>query len=579
MTRITFLILLLAIAVISASAQNEQLGEVTIAATIRTYVLDAPRPNAEFIREYAVGATQSAFGRDADADWLRILDGWVLAEVFNTVGEIGALPDATNSINVTLSSAAQLYDGPSAKWFDVIGEVAANAKAVAIGRNGQGSWLRLPQGWINVASIETAGDIRPLPVMASPGVVISAKSRTFILSEPDLGAEFIDVFEASEEALAIGRAGDWLQIAQGWVSAEAFRVSGDMLDLPYAGTGVPIIAKKRISLRSSSVLTNANIVGSLTKGEKVISIGRTESGSFLLIERGSLVRWLNIGGATNRSEIIEADGDIMSLPITDGKVSPSDLIGNKSNSLSLSGAGIPLTLKNRRTISETPSGFASTVAILKWGDKVVAVGRNGSGSWLQISNGWFFVGPPTAHWKVFEADGDIMSLPIFTGTGASSSSNTTAVSSSRATSTPAPAASLPSGLDARAIRTLVSRHTDDIRILDIKVTNSAITIEYDLKPWPFVPNESIANEVAFKVICAIRKEQQLPNTLKLVGQGHFKSDIGRKFKSASVEIHISASNANRLVCSGNDYSDINWRSVSSLYKSYPIPRGASVDYD
>ena len=34
-----------------------------------------------------------------------------------------------------------------------------------------------------------------------------------------------------------------------------------------------------------------------------------------------------------------------------------------------------------------------------------------------------------------------------------------------------------------------------------------------------------------------------------------------------------------FICAGNDYSDINWRSVSSRYKSYPIPSGASVDYD
>ena len=94
--------------------------------------------------------------------------------------------------------------------------------------------------------------------------------------------------------------------------------------------------------------------------------------------------------------------------------------------------------------------------------------------------------------------------------------------------------------------TLVSRHTKDVRILDIKIANSATTIDYDLKPWPFVPNEQIANEVAFKIICAIRNGQQIPNTLKLIGQSHFKSDVGRKFTAPSVEIHISATNANQL---------------------------------
>ncbi len=35
----------------------------------------------------------------------------------------------------------------------------------------------------------------------------------------------------------------------------------------------------------------------------------------------------------------------------------------------------------------------------------------------------------------------------------------------------------------------------------------------------------------------------------------------------------------QIIPAGNDYSDINWLLVSSLYKSYLIPRGASVDYD
>ena len=165
-----------------------------------------------------------------------------------------------------------------------------------------------------------------------------------------------------------------------------------------------------------------------------------------------------------------------------------------------------------------------------------------------------------------------MDLPVTDGTAPSKSTRST---STRTTATPRPSA----GLDTSAIRSLVSRHTDNIRLLDIDISARVTAIEFDLKPWPFVPNESIANEVAFKIICAIRKSQRLPNTLKLLGQSHFKSDIGRKFTAPSVEIHISAQNANRLICAGNDYSDINWRGVSSRYKSYPIPSGASVDYD
>lgn len=144
----------------------------------------------------------------------------------------------------------------------------------------------------------------------------------------------------------------------------------------------------------------------------------------------------------------------------------------------------------------------------------------------------------------------------------------------RPTSTPQPS------LTASTIRSLVNRHTKDIRILKLDVGATSITLEYDLKPWHFVPNQSIAEEVTFKVICAIRKGgKKFPSTIKFIGQGRFKTDLGRKFKSPSVEMHIRASTANEIVCQGNSYSDINWRRVASTYKSYPVPSGASVDYD
>lgn len=147
-------------------------------------------------------------------------------------------------------------------------------------------------------------------------------------------------------------------------------------------------------------------------------------------------------------------------------------------------------------------------------------------------------------------------------------------------STTRPTSTAQPSLSASTIRSLVNRYTKDIRILKLDVGPTSITLEYDLKPWHFVPNQSIAEEVAFKVICAIRKGgKKFPSTIKFTGQGRFKTDLGRKFKSPSVEIHIRANTANEVVCQGNSYSDINWRRVAIMYKSYPVPSGASVDYD
>lgn len=473
------LIFLASIASFPATAQTEELSEVKISATIRTYVLRSPRANAELLGTFNVGVEKSAYGRDAEGNWLRIMDGWVLAEVFNTEGEIGALPDTTNSFVGMTTEESKFYEGPSTRWFNEIGAIDKWVRVLVIGRNEDGSWFKSPQGWLDAATLTNVGNVTLLPVTPS-GVIITAKTRTFILKEPDLSAEFIDVFEADQEALAIGRSGEWIQISQGWVSAEAVRVTSSVDTLAYTGVGIQLRLRDYDSIPVRTEPGSFESLRFANKEETESAIGRQ-------IHKDNI--WLRLqGGGWVFAKYWEADGDIMRLPSLDIPVKYKDGSGNSSR-------------------SETSSVRA-------------------------------------------------------TATPRSATSSTT--SSTWTTST---------------LRTLIARHTDDIRILDLQTTSAATTIEYDLKPWPFVPNESIANEVAFKIICAIRNGQPVPNTLKFIGHTHFKSEVGRKFTGPSVEMHISARNANRIVCRGNDPSDINWRTLASRYKSYPIPRGASIDYD
>lgn len=467
MIRIASAIVVLALIVFTAptSAQDESISQVSITASVRTYVLAAPLANAELVQIYEANAEETAYGRDEDAHWLRILDGWVLGEVFNTEGEVGALPDATHSFDSSVTRAATLYAGPSTRWFEAVGEIDSGDRLLVIGRSEDGSWLNTPVGWLDTAKVGKAGDVSLLPITPS-GVIITAKLRTFILSEPDISAEFVDVFEAGEEALAIGHAGDWLQIARGWVSAGAVEIIGELASLPYSGESIEIEYSRNytVYVRNRPRLVGVKFMRKIEKGAVETASGRTEDGKFLFLGDGWVL-----------SSSVDAADDIMDLPIM-----------NESGSTNL---------------SEASSNHAAPV--------------------------------PSPETK----------------------------------------------LDASEIRTLVSRHADDIRILDIEISNSSTTIDYDLKPWPFIPNEQIANEVAFKIICAIRVGQDIPNTLKLIGLSHFTSDIGRKFTAPSVSMDISASNANRIVCRGNDASDINWRRIASRYKSHPIPSGASIDYD
>lgn len=473
MKQIAILALLFLASIVSfpATAQTEELSQVKISATIRTYVLNAPRPNAELVGILQPDAVLSAFGRDEEGNWLRIMEGWVLADVFNTEGEIGALPDTTHSFLGATIAHTFLHDGPSERWFNSLASIGDGTQILIIGRNEDSTWLQILGGWVDAADVTTDGDVSLLPVTLS-GVIITARTRTFILKEPDLSAEFVDVFESGDEALATGRSGNWLQLAQGWVSNEAVQVRGDVSGLPFAGGGIPFTAKLNREIRSAPTY------------------------------------------------------------VAQGRI----------------------------------------VQILKKGSNSMAIGRNEAGNWLLVQSGWTYVGRNPRSY--IESDGDLMSLPVFDETATSVNS----LASNQA-SAPTATTSSATNPDAQNLRSLIIRHTDDIRILDIKTAASATTIEYDLKPWPIVPNESIASEVAFKIICAIRNGQPVPNTLKFIGHTHFKSEVGRKFTGPSVEMHISAPNANRIVCRGNDPSDINWRTLASRYKSYPIPRGASIDYD
>lgn len=379
------------------------------------------------------------------------------------------------------------------------------------------------------------------PVLAQENeIAITAKQNLALQSKPDYDSDVLGVFPRGAEATAFGRdeAGTWLQIERGWVNTNYVKTDGNIMDLPVisgestdqsimktsARDGITIIVSNiAVTVRTGPSVSFGR-VGRLQRGAEAVAIGRNKNGTYLQIEDGWIL-----------ASSIKADGDVMALPIT-GQ------------------SGITITPKyslNILVLSRPTSVRTSdVVGSLQNGEEALAFGRNEAGTRLQVSQGWVDT-------NYVEADDDIMDLPV--------------TSSTVARTTPAGAFS------EQTIRSLVIRYTDDIRILKISQRASATSIEYDLKSWFLVPNESIAKEVVFKMICALRRGRQIPHKLEFIGQGNFKSDVGRKFRSPSVEIHISASNANRIVCSGNNYTDINWRSLSSFYKSYPVPRGATVD--
>ena len=597
-----------------------QENEIAITARQNLALQSKPDYDSDVLGVFQRGQQATAFGRDEAGSWLHIAEGWVAAKNVEANGDVMTLPITTDAVTVKAAVNRSLRSGPDDS-FEVAGNLPGGEATLALGRNGDGSWLQVEYGWIPAGQVEISGDIAGLPVTFS-SITIRANYNVALHRDPSRNAEVLAVLTRGEEAIATDRneagtalhtprgwvfvsrglalegevmglpvvytvpvtaaqaltlyirptsdsgrlavvqqgerdiafgrneAGDWLQIPGGWVSAEqGLELGGDVMGLPITGQdGITITATLNVPVRTGPGWSFDRL-GTLQKGEEAVAIGRNKAGTRLQIESG----WVF-------GPYFEVDDNIMDLPVTSGEST------TQSTTKASSRDGITVTAPFNRNVRSGPGGGFDRVGTLQEGEEALAVGRNEAGTWLQIENGWVFA----AGVKV---DGDIMSLPVTSGE--STAQSTTAKPAS--TPTPARSSASASAFNEQTIRSLVNRHTDDIRILKISQQGSTTTIEYDLKPWPFVPNESIAHEVLFKVICALRRGQQIPHKLEFVGQGHFKSAVGRKFKSPSVEIHISASNVNRIVCSGNSYSDINWRSLSSFYKSYPVPSGATVD--
>ena len=566
---------------------------VTLTATQTLTLYSGPRLNFDRLDVLEGGEQAIAFGRDEAGTWLQIPGGWVSIERgLESSGSIMDLP-ITGYAGIKITVIRSIVSVRSEPRFgatvNVIRTLGKDEEAIAIGRSGDGEWLQIEDGWVYYSSrVKADGDIMSLPVIteatsaisstaatsrsASTGIKITAiLTATSVRSEPSFGENAIKTLRKDEEAIAIGRSedGKWLRIEDGWVSASSYRVDGDIMSLPVitgtdsaisstaatsrsASAGIKITAILTATSVRSEPSFGENAIKTLRKDEEAIAIGRSGDGKWLQIEDG----WVSASS-------YRVDGDIMSLPVITEATSAISATAATSKSMP---AGIKITVSGSfAVVRSEPSFRQNAIKRLQKGEEAIAIGRNEDGRWLRIEDGWFYY-----YSSSVKADGDIMDLPVVTETASAISSNT---SRRRATPTPAPTFSESN------IRSLVSRYTDDIRILKITQRGSTTAIEYDLKSWPFVPNELIAEEVVFKVICALDKGERIPHKLEFVGQANFTSDVGRKFKSPSVEIHISASNANRIVCSGNSYTDINWRSISSLYKSYPIPRGASVDYD
>lgn len=74
-----------------------------------------------------------------------------------------AQPSTANGIQISSTSAVNIRSG-AGKNFEVSSSLPANTPAVAFGRNSDGTWLQIQEGWVFSDLVKVDGDIESLPV-------------------------------------------------------------------------------------------------------------------------------------------------------------------------------------------------------------------------------------------------------------------------------------------------------------------------------------------------------------------------------------------------------------------------------
>jgi hypothetical protein len=81
----------------------------------------------------------------------------------NDVVAYEAEPSLSTGVQITATSNVNVRNGPSTNAA-VVGNLPASQAVIAFGRNSNGTWLQIPNGWVFAELVTAAGDIQTLPV-------------------------------------------------------------------------------------------------------------------------------------------------------------------------------------------------------------------------------------------------------------------------------------------------------------------------------------------------------------------------------------------------------------------------------
>ena len=260
---------------------------------------------------------------------------------------------------------------------DVTGIFGSGDTLVAFGRNNDGTWVQVALGWVISKHVTSEGDIMSLPV-TTEAVLVTASSNQNLRSGPDESFDRVGTFTKDVPTMAVGRndKGNWIEIQGGWLRALSVDLQGEVMLLPETFAAFTIATLQDAPIYVAPFRTS-EVLGTFLDGDEAIAIGRNVDGTAVQTPRG----WLFV------NYTFTLGGRIEILP-------PVSLF--------------TVNVTRDSKLYSLPNLKYEMNTVVPSGEQVIAIGRNSSATWIEISGGWVKAG------QTVEPSGEIMSLP-FTG--------------------------------------------------------------------------------------------------------------------------------------------------------------------
>ena len=307
----------------------------------------------------------------------------------------------TGSGQITGVSRLNVRSGPGV-GYPLVVVVEAGANVTLIGRNGDASWVNIQlaggvQGWVNARYVTANIAISSLPASAQ-GTAASASVNAYYLnvrSGPGVGFGVVGTLGQGDGVSMIGRNFDasWVEIVlpvgtRGWVNAGWLTPSIPVINLPITdgqggGTTNPpsgavgVVTAFYLNVRTGPGVAYPSLAR-LSKDQAVNLIGRNADGSWVQLSLpDNKSGWVNAGW-------LRLNVAASSLPVTDGSTSGTQVPPPGPNAI---------VTAYYLNVRYGPSATYGAFARLSRDQYVGLVGRNASGTWVQIqipagASGW-----------------------------------------------------------------------------------------------------------------------------------------------------------------------------------------------